>query len=157
VKLTAAAKATIRGAGFTLAEFARMQGYADGKWGGDVCGCTDTGRCANGFHHMGTDDCGCLPVLLDKAAAWREAVRWPNSVELAAPHGLFNCVSVSTPGVLVTVSASAGGIPAGKPAESVIEIEAREGWTATVSEDEHGRTVIRLVQAAAPEGEAGDG
>jgi len=150
VKLSATAKAAIRGAGFTLAEFARVNGYTDGKWHGDVCGCTDTGRCANGFHHMGVDDCGCLPVLIDQAVKWRQATRWMNSVELSAPHGLFDWVSVSTPGVLATVSASADGIPAGKPAESVVRIEAREGWTATVSEDEHGRMVVRLVKAAAP-------
>jgi hypothetical protein len=39
----------------------------------------------------------------------------------------------------------------------VVRIEAREGWTAAVSEDEHGRMVIRLVQAAATETEAGRG
>ena len=39
-----------------------------GKWSGDVCGCPD-GRCANGFHHMGEDDCGCLPTLLEQYLA----------------------------------------------------------------------------------------
>jgi len=32
-------------------------------WSGDECGCPDD-RCANGFHHMGADDCGCLPAML---------------------------------------------------------------------------------------------
>lgn len=149
MKLNETAKAQIRGAGFTLAEFARINGYTDGKWHGDVCGCTDTGRCANGFHHMGTDDCGCLRVLIDQAVKWRQANRWMNSVELSAPSGLFDWVSVSTPGVLATVSATAGGIPAGKPAESVVRIEPREGWTAEVTTDEYGRIVIRLVSGGA--------
>jgi hypothetical protein len=148
--LSATAKAAIRAAGFTVAEWSRMHGGSGGKWTGDQCGCPDD-RCANGFHHMGTDDCGCLPTLLDQAVAWREATRWPNSVELAAPFGLFNWVTVSTPGVLATVSATAGGIPAGKPAESVVRIEAREGWTASVGEDEHGRMVVRLTAAAGPD------
>jgi hypothetical protein len=154
--LNASAKAAIRAAAFTPAEWARMHGGSDGKWTGDQCGCPDD-RCANGFHHIGVSDCGCLPTLLDQAVAWREAVRWPNSVELAAPHGLYNWVSVSTPGVLATVSATAGGFRPDSPAESVVRIEAREGWTAAVSEDEHGRMVIRLVQAAATETEAGRG
>ncbi len=147
--LNATAKAMIRAAGFTLADWSRIHGNSGGKWTGDECGCPDD-RCANGFHHMGTDDCGCLPVLLDQAVAWREATRWMNSVELSAPYGLFNWVTVSTPGVLAAVSASAGGVPAGKPAESVVEIEAREGWTAAVSEDERGRMVIRLTAVAGP-------
>lgn len=146
--LTPRARQAIREAGFTVAEFARMHGYADGKWHGDVCGCTDTGRCANGFHHMGTDDCGCLPVLLEQAAAWRAATRWPNTVELAAPMGLFNWVSVSTPGALATVSAT-GGYPAtGEPEKSVVSIEPREGWTAEVGTDQHGRIEIRIVRSA---------
>lgn len=147
MKLTAHARQVIREYGFTVAEFARMQGYPDGKWGGDICGCTDTGRCANGFHHDGTDDCGCLPVLLDQAVAWRAATRWPDSVDLTAPYDLFRCVTVSTPGVLATVSASAGGIPAGKPPESVVRLEVREGWTAETATDDNGRIVIRIMKA----------
>jgi hypothetical protein len=151
-KLTATARRAIGEAGFTVAEFARINGYADGKWGGDVCGCTDTGRCANGFHHMGENDCGCLPVLLDQAVAWREATRWMNSVELSAPYSLFNWVSVSTPGVLATVSATAGTTwPQNpRPAESVVNIATREGWTAQVGTDKDGRIEIRIVKAALP-------
>jgi hypothetical protein len=151
--LNAVAKAAIREAGFTLAEFARVHGSPDGKWSGDACGCTDS-RCANGFHHMGPDDCGCLPTLLDQAVAWREATRWPNSVELAAPYGIYNWVSVSTPGVLATVSATAGGPrynAADAPAESVVRIEPREGWTATVAHLEDGRIEIRLAKTAGPQ------
>lgn len=151
--LNAAARAVIREAGFTVAEFARMQGYQDGKWHGDACGCTDTGRCMNGFHHYPEEDCGCLRTMIDDAVAWRQAATEPNRVELAAPFGLFRWVDVSTPGALVTVSATAGGFRPGSPAESVIRIEAREGWTATVGADEHGRMVVRLVKAAAPDGE----
>lgn len=150
--LNAAARAVIRGAGFTLAEWSRMHGGTDGKWTGDQCGCPDD-RCANGFHHTGTYDCGCLPTLLDQAVAWREATRWPNSVELADPIGIYNWVSVSTPGVLATVSATAGGprynAPP-SPEESFVRIEPREGWTATVANLEDGRIEIRLVKATAP-------
>jgi len=64
MKLNDTAKATLRAADVTQAEWARANGYRDGKWGGDVCGCTDTGRCASGFHHDGPDDCGCLPTML---------------------------------------------------------------------------------------------
>jgi len=143
-KLNAAARAAIREAGFTLAQWSLMWGYRNG-WGGDQCGCFDD-RCANGFHHDGVHDCGCLETMLSDAVAWRQAVRYPNSVELAPPYGLFRYVSVSTPGVLATVSATAGGFRLDSPAESVIRIEAREGWTTSVSEDEHGRMVVRLVK-----------
>lgn len=150
--LNAAARAAIREAGLTVAEFAKMQGYQDGKWHGDACGCTDTGRCMNGFHHYPDDECGCLRVMIDDAVAWRAAASEPNSVALAAPFGLFRWVNVSTPGTLVTVSATAGS-PGRRPEESMVRIEAREGWTTTVGEDEHGRMEIRLVKAAAPEAE----
>jgi hypothetical protein len=145
--LNAAARAAIREAGFTPAQWAAMWGYR-GEWGGDACGCFDD-RCANGFHHMGANDCGCLQTMLSDAVAWRAATRHPNDVELAAPIGLYRWVNVSTPGVLVTVSATAGGFRPDSTAESVIRIEAREGWTATIGEDEHGRTVVRIVKAAA--------
>lgn len=156
--LNAAAKAAIREAGFTLAEFAKMCGYQDGKWHGDACGCTDTGRCMNGFHHFPDDECGCLRTMLDDAVAWRAATREPNEVTLAAPFGLYRWVNVTTPSALVTVSATAGTPGAASPRaeESVVRIEAREGWTATVGEDERGRMVVRLVRAAPPEAEAGD-
>lgn len=38
--------------------------HFDGRWGGDACGCPDD-RCI-GYHHDETDDCGCLPALLDE-------------------------------------------------------------------------------------------
>jgi hypothetical protein len=65
VKLTATALATLRDRGVSPALWARANYLADGTWHGDVCGCPDSGRCANGFHHMREDDCGCLGVLLD--------------------------------------------------------------------------------------------
>lgn len=151
--LNAAARAAIREAGFTQAEWAAMWGYRDGEWGGDKCGCRDP-RCMDGFHHFPDGDCGCLEALLDDAVAWRAAAREPNRVALAPPFGLFRWVDVTTPGSVVTVSATAGS-PG--PEESVVRIEARDGWTATAGEDEHGRTVVRLVKAAAPEADAGRG
>jgi hypothetical protein len=148
--LNTAARAAIREAGFTTAQWAAMWGYRDGKWGGDACGCFDD-RCI-GHHHDGANGCGCLETMLDDAVAWRAAATYPNTVQLAAPHGLFRYVTVTTPGAVATVSATAGGFRPGSPAESVIRIEAREGWTATVGEDKHGRMEIRLTKAAAPAG-----
>jgi hypothetical protein len=141
-KLNAAAKAALRDAGFTPAQWAVMWGYR-GEWGGDACGCLDD-RCANGFHHMGASDCGCLESMLDDAVAWRNAVREPNRVGLVAPFGLYRWVTVSTPGVLATVSATSGQ-PG--PEESMIRVEAREGWNATVGEEE-GQIVVRLVKVS---------
>lgn len=146
-KLNADARAAIREAGFTAAQWAAMWGYR-GEWGGDACGCFDD-RCI-GHHHYGANDCGCLETMLSDATAWRAAIRELNRVALAhAPYGLYRWVDVSTPESLVTVSTSAGS--AARPQESVVRIEARDGWTATVGQDEHGRMEIRLVKAAAPE------
>lgn len=64
--LTKQARETIKESGLTIAGYKRWNGYESG-WGGDVCGCPDD-RCANGFHHDGVDDCGCLPVLLAQYA-----------------------------------------------------------------------------------------
>lgn len=158
MRLNATAKAAIRGAGFTLAEWSRMHGGSGGTWTGDQCGCPDD-RCANGFHHMGTDDCGCLPTLLDQAVAWREATRWPDSVELIGrSYGLFQYVTVTTPAVLAHVSTSQGGtgprvngVVQTRPAESVVRIEPREGWTAEVTTGQDGRITIRLVKATVPQ------
>jgi len=52
------------------------------------------------------------------------------------------------------VSATAGTPGHFQTEQSVVRIEAREGWTATVGEDENGRMVVRLVKA---EAEAGRG
>jgi len=56
------ARAALRAAGVSQAAWARHNYYADGRWGGDACGCPDS-RCI-GFHHDEQDDCGCLAVLL---------------------------------------------------------------------------------------------
>jgi hypothetical protein len=121
-----------------------MWGYADGKWGGDRCGCLDD-RCI-GHHHDGEHGCSCLDTMLDDAVAWRTAARNPNNVELAAPCGFFRYVTVTTPGAAVTVSATARAASGhGSPGESVIRIGAREGWTAIPGE-ENGQMVIRLVK-----------
>lgn len=70
--LTPAAIATLAMAGITPQQWveAASFGYVppEGEaltWTGDVCGCTDS-RCANGFHHMGLTDCGCLPVEIEQ-------------------------------------------------------------------------------------------
>lgn len=76
-KLNDTAEATLRDAGLTPADWARANGYEDGKWGGDVCGCPDD-RCANGYHHDGEDDCGCLPTLLADPPSWIKLPRQEN-------------------------------------------------------------------------------
>jgi hypothetical protein len=63
MKLNAAAKATLRDHGVSQAAWARAN-FADGRWHGDACGCTDD-RCI-GYHHDEHDDCGCLPALLSR-------------------------------------------------------------------------------------------
>jgi len=63
--LNASAKERLRYAGITQAAWARAQGYAEGRWHGDACGCPDD-RCI-GYHHDAGDDCGCLDVLLADA------------------------------------------------------------------------------------------
>lgn len=60
--LNSTAKATLKAAGVTQAEWARANYMQSGKWSGDACGCPDD-RCV-GFHHDGPDDCGCLPTSL---------------------------------------------------------------------------------------------
>ncbi|TDW91111.1 hypothetical protein [Kribbella sp. VKM Ac-2566] len=69
--LVAIAIATLAMAGITPEQWieASWYGYVPPAgqtltWTGDLCGCTDD-RCANGFHHMGLTDCGCLPVLIE--------------------------------------------------------------------------------------------
>jgi hypothetical protein len=154
--LSAAARSAIRDAGVPLAEWMRMWGYEGERWGGDRCGCFDD-RCI-GHHHEAPDDCGCLETMISDAVAWRHATRSVNSVELAGgPYGLFQWVTVSTPAVLATVSTSQGsagpvvnGVMQVRPAESVVRIEPREGWTAEVTQ-ENGRLEIRLVKAQVPE------
>ena len=68
--LTREARQQIRDAGLTIGAFARSIGWAGnvaGRWFGDVCGCSDD-RCV-GYHHDAHDDCGCLPVELERARA----------------------------------------------------------------------------------------
>ncbi|TQO19653.1 hypothetical protein FB472_1224 [Rhodoglobus vestalii] len=63
-QLTSEARATLRNAGFTSSQWARLHGYSGATdWRGDVCGCTDD-RCI-GHHHDATDACGCLPALIE--------------------------------------------------------------------------------------------
>lgn len=68
--LNATAKATLRAAGVTQAALARRY-FRDGRWHGDACGCPDD-RCI-GYHHDASEECGCLPVVLDEIRAERAA------------------------------------------------------------------------------------
>lgn len=65
VRLSQHARNEIRSNGITVAAYLRHHA-GNTLWGGDVCGCIDD-RCANGYHHASTDDCGCLPVLIREA------------------------------------------------------------------------------------------
>ena len=69
-RLNDTAKAALREAGISQAAWARANYMRDGVWRGDVCGCPDSGRCANGFHHDGEDDCECLPTLIGSYKRW---------------------------------------------------------------------------------------
>ncbi len=80
--LNAAAKAALRDAGVSQADWARHWFPCNGKpgdlsteigkpvWLGDTCGCTDD-RCI-GYHHDEHEDRFCLPVLLDSYPTARE-------------------------------------------------------------------------------------
>ncbi len=80
--LNVAAKAALRAAGVTQAEWAREWFPWNGKpgdlsteigrpvWLGDACGCPDD-RCKDGFHHEPYEECGCLEVLLRRYRAER--------------------------------------------------------------------------------------
>jgi hypothetical protein len=61
MKLNEQAKATLRAAGVTQSAWARRFFHST-IWLGDACGCHDD-RCI-GHHHDETDECGCLPPLL---------------------------------------------------------------------------------------------
>jgi hypothetical protein len=63
-RLNVSAKATLREAEVSQAEWAHEH-FTDGRWHGDACGCPDD-RCMNGYHHDADEDCGCLPVLLER-------------------------------------------------------------------------------------------
>ncbi|TWH03862.1 hypothetical protein L615_001100000170 [Nocardioides sp. J9] len=69
--LSVRALETIGAAGYTDEEWARAAGWTDGLWRGDECGCDDD-RCV-GHHHETSEECGCLPILLDHIAQNREA------------------------------------------------------------------------------------
>jgi hypothetical protein len=65
--LNASAKAALRDAGVSQAEWARANWSADGRWHGDACGCPDD-RCI-GCHHYDDEECGCLRTLLPQYLA----------------------------------------------------------------------------------------
>jgi hypothetical protein len=87
MKLNDTAKATLRAVGVSQAEWARVNYMVSGNWSGDICGCPDSGRCANGFHHMGEDDCGCLGVLLEQYLAGEGIFDVTRADELARRRG----------------------------------------------------------------------
>jgi len=60
--ITPDARQVLRAVGLTLPEWAREQGWLDGVWRGDHCGCSDD-RCI-GYHHDVGEECGCLLALL---------------------------------------------------------------------------------------------
>ncbi|RGE19019.1 hypothetical protein [Leucobacter sp. wl10] len=51
--------------GWTEADWCRLHGHDPAQpWGGDACGCSDD-RCI-GHHHDATDECQCLPAMIDQ-------------------------------------------------------------------------------------------
>jgi hypothetical protein len=73
-RLNDAAKAALSDAGVSQAAWGRAQGWADGRWHGDACGCPDD-RCI-GYHHGDGDECGCLRVLLADLASRPPCPPW---------------------------------------------------------------------------------
>ncbi|UYG15799.1 hypothetical protein BRM3_09085 [Brachybacterium huguangmaarense] len=65
-RLSVSARDAIRWSGLTIADYVRSA-WPDGVWRGDACGCTDE-RCT-GHHHDETEDCLCLPALIDETTA----------------------------------------------------------------------------------------
>ena len=57
------AREAIKARGLTIVGYSRHY-FEEDRWRGDECGCTDD-RCT-GYHHDASDECGCLPVLLDQ-------------------------------------------------------------------------------------------
>lgn len=84
-KLNDSALQVLADAGITEAEWIAYAGWLDvvtdedgqrrrvpaTEWGGDACGCDDD-RCI-GYHHDPGEECGCLPVLIEKRAQDHEA------------------------------------------------------------------------------------
>jgi hypothetical protein len=58
MRLNADAKATLKAAGISQADWAREH-FGTTTWRGDACGCPDD-RCTEGFHHEAGEGCGCL-------------------------------------------------------------------------------------------------
>lgn len=56
------AREYLKGNGITQAAWARWNGWRDGVWHGDACGCPDD-RCAGYHHDDDAADCGCLRSL----------------------------------------------------------------------------------------------
>lgn len=59
------ARETLSLAGLTPSAWAKRHGYQTSKdWRGDECGCPDD-RCI-GYHHDASEECGCLPALIEE-------------------------------------------------------------------------------------------
>lgn len=62
-KLNATARQILENHGISAKQWAVIQGWPDGTWHGDACGCNDD-RCI-GFHHDKSQECGCIWALLE--------------------------------------------------------------------------------------------
>jgi hypothetical protein len=77
-RLSDTAKAQLREAGITQADWARtsagqMPPDLSAGWTGDACGCPDD-RCI-GFHHYESEECGCIRTLIQFYDGPRKAAR----------------------------------------------------------------------------------
>ncbi len=98
--LNAAAKAALRDAGVTQAEWARHWFPCNAVpsdpsteigrpvWLSDACGCPDD-RCKDGHHHDPHEDCGCLPVVLGQYLTDRARLRQ----QAVARHGPYESMT----------------------------------------------------------------
>lgn len=71
-RLGGPARALLRDHGISTTEWTRIQ-FGGSEWFGDTCGCNDD-RCI-GYHHDASDDCGCLPALLNNYYQDQAAIR----------------------------------------------------------------------------------
>lgn len=75
VQLNDEARFLLQGHDITETDWARYWHGGKTAWGGDACGCPDD-RCI-GYHHVSTEPCGCLRVLIreyDEAQAEAAAI-----------------------------------------------------------------------------------
>jgi hypothetical protein len=123
-------RATLRDCGITQADWARAQGFSDGRWYGDACGCSDD-RCIS-YHHDEHDECGCFRVLLARELRVRAAGTRLTDLQAAFPEWSI------TPAYDGRWLAWLTTAPAGEPVR--LDADTVEGLATALNEDLAGGT-----------------